>query len=87
MRTRDWRRAQKFRMRARAERVIRSWYNPGRPYPVDEFVRHMADNMQSCSCEGCGNPRRHFKELTIQEKKQNEETDTEATERRETSAA
>jgi hypothetical protein len=31
-------------------------------------VRH-ADNLTRCSCHMCGNPRKHFNDITIQEKK------------------
>lgn len=70
MRTRNWRRAQKFRMRARAEKIMRDWGIFGQPYPAKEFARYMADNMKVCSNYCCGNPRKHFGELTIQERKQ-----------------
>jgi hypothetical protein len=35
----------------------------------EEYIRKHADNPASCSCIMCGNPRKHFKEITIQEKK------------------
>jgi len=30
---------------------------------------HLADHMALCSCHMCGNPRKHFNEKTMQEKK------------------
>lgn len=70
MRARDWRRAHKFRMRARAERILIIWGTPNHPYPAKKLARKMADNMQMCSRCCCGNPRRHFGKLTVQERKQ-----------------
>lgn len=35
-----------------------------RPYDIDGIA---ADNLAGCSCYMCGNPRRHFNELTIDE--------------------
>ena len=57
-------------MRARAARIMKDWGSPNHPYPVKEFVGYMADNMAVCSNYCCGNPRRHFGELTVQERKQ-----------------
>lgn len=42
------------------------WDNEER---FEHFVRTHANNMQICSCPSCGNPRKHFSQLTIQEKK------------------
>jgi len=70
MRTRDWRRAQRFRIREKAKRILRTWGSPLYPYTVEEQVGYMADNMQKCSCYMCGNPRKQFGEKTIQERKQ-----------------
>ncbi len=49
---------------------------PNYPFPVKEFVGYMADNMAVCSNYCCGNPRKHFGELTIQERRY-EKIDTE----------
>ena len=57
-------------MRARAAQIMKTWGSPNHPYPVEEFIGYMADNMTVCSNYCCGNPRRHFKELTVQERKQ-----------------
>lgn len=44
------------------------------PYYYDEYDRKMfanknADNLKNCSCWMCGNPRKYFKEETLQEKR------------------
>lgn len=64
------RRAQKERMLRKALKKAEMFY------ASDDFeewkkrwaVRH-ADNLASCSCHMCGNPRRIWNEPTIQEKK------------------
>ncbi len=33
-------------------------------------ARKIADHMADCSCHMCGNPRRHWNEVTLQEKRQ-----------------
>jgi hypothetical protein len=41
-------------------------------FPESVFERHsrkLGDTTKPCSCPMCGNPRRHFKDITIQEKK------------------
>ena len=35
----------------------------------EQWVRKHADNMTICSCHMCGNPRKLFKDETIQEKR------------------
>ncbi len=57
------RRHDKFRMRKRAEDVMKDWGIS------KKSASYMADNMQSCSCYMCGNPRKHFGELTVQERR------------------
>jgi hypothetical protein len=61
------RRHHKHRMVDRATSFIRRWgFSP-------KDVRHkavrLADNCAPCSCEGCGNPRRHTGHRTIQERR------------------
>ena len=34
-----------------------------------KHIRQMAETRQPCSCHVCGNPRKHWKEKTIQEKR------------------
>nr|WP_295834781.1 hypothetical protein [uncultured Azospirillum sp.] len=53
------RRQERARMLARAKRF----------YPGQRHQR-LADNLASCSCWMCGNPRRWFGELTMQEIRQ-----------------
>lgn len=65
------RRHHRQRMRRKAERIIRSnsIYDPKNMFLR---IRKTADNLQICSCYGCGNPRRWergWNRLTIQEKK------------------
>ncbi|MFX4300202.1 hypothetical protein [Pseudosulfitobacter pseudonitzschiae] len=45
-------------MKARAIRI----------YPHDKTAR-LADHLAVCSCHACGNPRRHFNEPTMQERR------------------
>ena len=35
----------------------------------EQHQKRMAENRKPCSCHMCGNPRKHWKELTIQEKR------------------
>jgi len=56
-------------MRRRAEKIMIGWGSSNHPYPAKEFAKHMADNMQICSCYCCGNPRKYFDELTVQERR------------------
>ena len=67
-RTRAWRRCQKYRMRARAEQKLLSWAYFNREDAI-RGARYMADNFCLCSNNCCGNPRRHFGEVTLQEKR------------------
>ena len=82
-RTKAWRRFQKERIRSKARRVGElHWSNYH--YPIskeererqkEEFVKYYvwgADDLKSCSCYMCGNPRRYWKDKTMQEKKQDE---------------
>ena len=41
-------------------------------YPWYDEAETLGDHIQCCSCSGCGNPRKHFKEKTMQEKKEDE---------------
>jgi hypothetical protein len=78
-RTRARRRADLARMKRRAVR-IRSRSELTEPkYWVDGISpdprRHekMADHLASCSCPGCGNPRRWFGEKTLQEMREEQD--------------
>lgn len=35
------------------------------------YANRFAKNRKRCSCYMCGNPRKHFKDITIQEKQSN----------------
>lgn len=52
------RRIDDARMKARAIRI----------YPHDKTAR-LADHLAACSCFACGNPRHHFDEPTMQERR------------------
>lgn len=52
------RRLDMARMKARAKRL----------YPHDQKAR-CANHLAVCSCFACGNPRKHFDELTMQERR------------------
>ena len=75
-RTRSYRRHQSARTKAKTRRILSIWFHD------IEFMRHWIDDPEvvgrlasvhckGCSCTGCGNPRRHFGELTYQEQKAN----------------
>lgn len=59
---RERRRRDSQRMKDRASRYARvnGWGNP-------ERYRKQADYLAVCSCDMCGNPRRHSGERTLQE--------------------
>ena len=65
MRTRAYRRHHDARMVQRAKRKFKQWgeYDDW----IEWLAPRFADNMAKCSCESCGNPRRHFNQLTLQE--------------------
>ena len=69
------RRTHKERKRHKLERMIEHRYSDpsmrwnGFDQWKEEFIRKHADNPAFCSCYSCGNPRKHFNEPTIQEKK------------------
>lgn len=75
-RTAAWRRHQKFRARNRALKILHHW-TWGPQTTEDEIIdqaKHLADNLQSCSCHSCRNPRRsrYYKgksKLTVQERR------------------
>lgn len=55
--TRAERRRHARRMKAKARRIR----------PLNPHAEKDADHLASCSCPLCGNPRRHFGDLTRQE--------------------
>ena len=71
---RRWRRALRIRKVERIEKeqrrmgsgvVIEHW----RGYSVHESAARRVDNMTVCSESCCGNPRKHFGQLTVQERR------------------
>ena len=62
MSKRALRRHHKARMKQRARKVAKIWGG----VPLNHLDKH-ADHLAMCSCEMCGNPRRHHGERTIQE--------------------
>ena len=58
MTTRSRRRADLARMKAKARRL----------YPHDQQAT-LAEHLASCSCPACGNPRRHWGEITMAERR------------------
>ena len=52
------RRADKARMKAKARRI----------YPHDKQAK-LADHLAVCSCHMCGNPRKHYGELSMYERR------------------
>ena len=71
MRTRAERRHQKARYKARAKRLVRLFSAASiRGYDEEEVNRLTLvyeKQRKPCSCAMCGNPRRHFGEVTRQE--------------------
>ncbi len=63
------RRFHEERMKQQAYKKLKTW-NMGNYWDENEMrlaACKMANNFQICSCTGCGNPRRHFGALTMQE--------------------
>lgn len=65
------RRSQQARVRAKMRRHVLSWgpHDRGDPELVERTAAKMANHGKLCSCYMCGNPRRHFGEPTIQERR------------------
>lgn len=64
MRDRAFRRFQELKKKKWVQRVFSRWR------PLDEAqIGYLAHSPQNCSCYMCGNPRKHWKEKTMQEKK------------------
>lgn len=61
-RKRAQRRKDNARMLKRARKMVEGWYVYSSDLPsnkeLHEIARIFRDNMQRCSCSGCGNPRR-----------------------------
>jgi hypothetical protein len=74
MTKRALRRHHLYRMKAKARRIYRiqnNWMSSEIPKEFEEAAEKRADYLKTCSCSMCGNPRKYFKDLTIQEIKAN----------------
>ena len=60
MRSRSWRRFQRERIKSKRLKSHGRW--------SPEFSPTWIDTPKPCSCPTCGNPRRHFGEVTRQER-------------------
>ena len=70
MRTRSYRRHQQDRAKAKAVlRLKRDWCWPF-PTTAREIGLNASVHGRACSCSMCGNPRKFFKQLTVQERRQ-----------------
>ena len=59
-------------MKAKAQRILKQWKHMHADDP--RMIAHMAaTHCKPCSCPLCGNPRRHFEKLTIQERRMQNE--------------
>lgn len=64
MRDRAFRRFQELKKKKWVQRVFSRWR------PLDEAqIGYLAHSPHNCSCHMCGNPRKHWKEKTMQEKR------------------
>lgn len=64
MRDRAFRRFQELKKKKWVKRIFSRWR------PLDEGnIGFLAHTPQNCSCHMCGNPRKHWKDKTMQEKK------------------
>jgi hypothetical protein len=64
------RRHHRERLNRRCRRVLRYFEHSGWSAETIRFyINKRRDNMQCCSCHMCGNPRRKWDEVTMQEKR------------------
>lgn len=71
MRTRSERRHHHWRMVNKTKgfkwlKDLKEWFDDD---GVDRKIKCVAENRKKCSCLMCGNPRKYWKEKTIQEKR------------------
>lgn len=71
MRDRGFRLHQDKRAKAKARAIVkdRLAWNPNAEIKDEDVGKVASVHGADCSCSGCGNPRRHFGETTIQEKR------------------
>lgn len=72
MRTRNFRRHNSEKFKRRCQRLIKNTFADISKNLADDrkFVGKLFRNRKSCSCFMCGNPRRHFNEKTVRERRQ-----------------
>jgi hypothetical protein len=64
MRSRAFRRFQEAKKKEWVKRVFKRWR------PLDKSqIGYLAHSPKCCSCYMCGNPRKHWKDKTMQEKR------------------
>ena len=65
------RRSYELKAKAKAKKIIKKRFLDSSREPTPEEIGKMASvHSADCSCPACGNPRKFFNELTIQERKQ-----------------
>jgi len=70
MRDRAYRRTQAIKAKQRAVKVLTRWWGwTGETISARDIGVMANVHGKPCSCWCCGNPRRHFNELTVQERK------------------
>lgn len=72
MRTRAYRRVQYLKSKKKAEKIASRYWEKG-SYTERDVGRLASTHGVMCSCDMCGNPRRHHNERTIQEKREMQE--------------
>jgi hypothetical protein len=68
MRTKDYRRHQEEKKKVKVLKGHDTWWWPEDP-PSERMIGKKAHTPAMCSCHMCGNPRKYWKEKTIQEKR------------------
>lgn len=83
MTDRGERRSQKERNKQRWRRkILDTWYDARSDQSwLDRMVNKLAGHGKLCSCYACGNPRRHFDEKTMQEKRADQPTEEHSNDR------
>lgn len=76
----DRRRNDEQRLKLKAEKIVKGRkFAPKHSSELDISPREIGKTYSThgvtCSCAGCGNPRKHFNEKTLQEKKNTERAD------------
>jgi len=70
-RDRAFTRGTKAKAKRKARRVLKIWFRDDNEIIDDSRIgKNAVNHCKSCSCMMCGNPRTHFGELTVQEKRQ-----------------